>query len=790
MTVSISSSAAPRHTPFVLHRGILLAGWCGILVFCLFFYDALLLNSLHKQVKENAISTAAMAAGNLSTKISTGVRLGKKLSTFRGLDSLVAATSATFPENMGVAVVRPDGTNVYATGDAPGPLTDGERRERGIVVAEHGQALEVAAPIRNREGDLAGYSVVRVPTALLDQSVKKLGVEQAKEQLIIGAAALAALLALLNLIPLTDAEGVIRKKRLYALCLGSFFVVMAANAFFAVDAYRAQYAESAQTNARRVATLAGRDLNRLLLVGVSIGQMDNVEHYLRALSHTLNGAVLLEIRNDHRSRTAGSHPAGTPVVEGMGSVIPLHAGGNGSSGLALWSLQVDVVREPYHDALVSTALDLLTLVVASLIFMVEMFLLFFQLLDARRRGATLRTLDHAQRSGLLRPLMFFFIMAMDMSISFIPLRMADLLTGASPISRDVLMGLPVSAEMGMTGLSVLLAGVWMKRRGIVPPMRAGMVLMTLGYMGSMLSATPLQFILARATVGLGYGQCILAAQAYTVKDGKLADMFAGVYAGSLCGSALGAMLAERMGYSPVFMVSAVIFACLIALPALLLSETKTKSAPVPTQGRLSLAQARRLLGNRLFLGLVFLSLVPSALLSVGFLNYFLPVYLHSADVSQSNIGRVFMLYCLIIIYGGPWLGALVHKTPRKALMIFWGGLAGALAMLTFTVLPPFAASLTGAVLLATATCFNVPAQSAYLLQLDIAQAIGVDQTMGLLNAMTRIGQVLGPLCAGALIATVGVNVGALWAGLAYVGINALFLALAQKSLISARSPRA
>lgn len=787
MTIPISPSVAPRHPPFVLHRGILLAGWCGILVFCLFFYDALLLNSLHKQVRESAISTAAMAAGNLSAKISTGVRLGKKLTTFRGLDSLVESTSATFPENTGVAVVRPDGTSVYATGDEPGPLTGGERRKRGIVVAEHGLALEVAAPIHNREGDLAGYSVVRVPTALLDQSVKKLGGEQAKEQLIIGSLAAAALLALLNLIPLADAEGVIRKKRLYALCLGSFFVVMAANAFFTVDSYRAQYAESVQTNARRVAALTGRDLNRLLLVGVSIGQLDNVEHYLRALSDRLNGAVLLEIRNAHRHRTAGSHPAGTAVAEGMGSVIPLHVGGD-PDGRALWSLHVEVVREPYRDALFSTALDLLTLVVASLIFMVEMFLLFFQLLDARRRGATPRTLNHVQRSGLLRPLMFFFIMAMDMSISFIPLRMADLLTGASPLSRDVLMGLPVSAEMGTTGLSVLLAGVWMKRRGIVPPMRAGMVLMTLGYMGSMLSATPLQFILARATVGLGYGQCILAAQAYTVKDGKLADMFAGVYAGSLCGSALGAMLAERMGYSPVFMVSAVIFACLIALPALLLSEAKSESAPTPARERLSLAQARCLLGNRLFLGLVFLSLVPSALLSVGFLNYFLPVYLHSADVSQSNIGRVFMLYCLIIIYGGPWLGALVHKTPRKALMIFWGGLAGALAMLSFTVLPPFAASLSGAVLLAAATCFNVPAQSAYLLQLDIAQAIGVDQTMGLLNAMTRIGQVLGPLCAGALIATVGVDVGALWAGLAYIGINALFLALAQKSLFPARSP--
>lgn len=51
-----------------------------------------------------------------------------------------------------------------------------------------------------------------------------------------------------------------------------------------------------------------------------------------------------------------------------------------------------------------------------------------------------------------------------MSISFIPLRMAELVPAGS-LSRDMLLGLPISAEMGMTGLSVLLAGAWIKRSG-------------------------------------------------------------------------------------------------------------------------------------------------------------------------------------------------------------------------------------------------------------------------------------------------------------------------------------
>ena len=133
----------------------------------------------------------------------------------------------------------------------------------------------------------------------------------------------------------------------------------------------------------------------------------------------------------------------------------------------------------------------------------------------------------------------------DMTISFIPLRMAELTT-TSILPRDVLLGLPISAEMGMTGLSVLIAGTWMKRKGARPPLMTGIICMALGYLASMLAWTPWLFIAARALVGLGYGLSLLTAQAYTVRDGKLADMFAGVYAGS-SSQCPGAMLTRTSG---------------------------------------------------------------------------------------------------------------------------------------------------------------------------------------------------------------------------------------------------
>ena len=180
-----------------------------------------------------------------------------------------------------------------------------------------------------------------------------------------------------------------------------------------------------------------------------------------------------------------------------------------------------------------------------------------------------------------------------------------------------------------------------------------------------------------------------------------------------------------------------------------------------------------------FLAFVLLSLVPSAMLCVGFLNYFLPVYLKSASTAQSDIGRIYMLNCLLVIYSGPPLSRLVMKTRSKAGMVCAAGIISALSLLVLAVLPPLPATLLGAVLVGLATGLNIPAQSEYLLRLDIARAIGVDQSMSLLDALQRVGQVLGPLCAGAALLAMGVDEAARLIGAGFILISLAFLVLAR-----------
>ena len=322
-----------------------------------------------------------------------------------------------------------------------------------------------------------------------------------------------------------------------------------------------------------------------------------------------------------------------------------------------WKLRATLTRGPWLERLIANGLDILTLVAISLIFMVEMFLLLSRSLEARLQGTTQ---SHAHRSALFRPLMFVFILAMDMTISFIPLRMA-----------------------------------------------------------------------------------------------------------------------ERLGYGPVFAISAVILACLALVPLRLLrgqekQENVREEAPA---ARLTLPQIRRLLADRHFLAFILLALLPSTLLCVGFLNYFLPVFLKQADVAQSNIGRIYMLNCLIVIYSGPLFARLVGNSLHKGPLLFWAGILSALSVACFCFLPPLPASVAGSILLGLATGLNIPAQSEFLLELDIARAIGVDQAMSLLDALQRVGQVIGPVCVGAVMAIMSVDDAARWAGIILVAISLLFLLL-------------
>jgi hypothetical protein len=116
---------------------------------------------------------------------------------------------------------------------------------------------------------------------------------------------------------------------------------------------------------------------------------------------------------------------------------------------------------------------------------------------------------------------------------------------------------------------------------------------------------------------------------------------------------MGGVLADRLGQDSVFLVSAglvVISGLLIhrLLPDFKLSQTATGHSPQ--------ARSRSIwtpLCSFHFSALLFGITIPAGVLSQAFISYLVALYLHDLGASTADIGRILMVYFLMITLMGP-----------------------------------------------------------------------------------------------------------------------------------------
>ena len=118
-------------------------------------------------------------------------------------------------------------------------------------------------------------------------------------------------------------------------------------------------------------------------------------------------------------------------------------------------------------------------------------------------------------------------------------------------------------------------------------------------------------------------------------------LVAGIYAGSLCGTAMGAILADRLGYAPVFLVAVGLAlasglftaGCIpraLQAPAQVSGQASGQASGPEAGRRMGSISPRSLLAflaDRDMLALLGLASIPFSIALVGFMFYFSPLYL-------------------------------------------------------------------------------------------------------------------------------------------------------------------
>ncbi|MFA5904645.1 MAG: MFS transporter [Desulfobacula sp.] len=822
-----------------------------MLILSLGFNALLTSVSLEKLYMEAIVSKYNVIGKDLQRNLENALRFGKTLEKFVGMEKLLKETQKNLMpkiENKGtppvdednrkaalekdiiVSISKPDGQIVYSTDEQltgkkipeiallndPGEGT-GKKTSETITYVKYENYYIHSLPIRE------GMNKKWIATAVIffnEKQIKNLlhsvllkNIKTISIIILFGASLLIFLFKLI--IPNTPDVETIPKFKISVVLFSVIALSQLVFTGFNTHAYKNYYLEISMEKNRVLSSLLREDIEYLLDKGISIDRllkMDTLLGEVIAASPEIDSIMVSDREknllyladktgmtdfvkhNDKEKRQQESKKASTlsdPTYHLSLELIKNRTPEKSDSADSVdyeGFLSTNISKDFLFTKLKDIALDSITVLAISIFFLVELLILELQLIEKQLTVST-----HTPK-GInylaIRPVAFIFIFGIDICISFLPLHMENLYNPDLPIfglSKDIVMGLPISMQMFFTSISLLISGAWCDKRGWHEPFLVGLFLSGSAFIYAWIAPTAIHFIFSLGLVGMGYGLSLMASQgfiiAHTMPDNKtqgMAQLFAGVYAGSICGGAAGAMLADRIGYQPVFLIGGVILFFLVLYTVFIMRDTFQKPvfmSTAQTQQPFKFIYIVQFLFNRRILMLILFNGLPWYIMLIGFLNYYSPIYLKSIGTSQSNIGRIFMLYGICLMYIAPIISRHIGNSKSKKFYLAIGSFFGSLCIASFYFLKPvsgIAAITLSIFLLGISACF-IPVRNTYILDFEITQKLGGGKAMGILNSVLRLGQVFGPILFGWLFFTMGSDHGIAFAGIISLVMTLIFV---------------
>lgn len=363
----------------------------------------------------------------------------------------------------------------------------------------------------------------------------------------------------------------------------------------------------------------------------------------------------------------------------------------------------------------------------------------------------------------MRAALFLFMLAEELSRSFLPLYTRELYTPVPGLSETLMMGLPIGLFMALVAVFTPFAGAWADRFGSRRTLLLGTLPAVAGFAGTALAGSMAELLLWRSACALGYAVMFIGAQGFIARHTPagqrargMAQFVAAVVVAGLCGAPLGGILADLLGYRATFAASALLALAASFAAATLLPADRGERGRAR---RFRLGDVGGLLANQRFVALLLFSSVPTKLMLTGYLFYLVPVSLHAAGETPAGIGRLMMTYGLIIVLLGPWVSRLADRTGRHALFAGIGGLVGGAGALAILQDPGVPGILAGIAALGVAHALNNATQLALVPEICRAECarMGESSVFGVYRLLERGGSVAGPLLAAAVADRFGIQ---------------------------------
>jgi MFS family permease len=294
----------------------------------------------------------------------------------------------------------------------------------------------------------------------------------------------------------------------------------------------------------------------------------------------------------------------------------------------------------------------------------------------------------------LRLPLFLFTAADELPLAFFPLytRAADNpLTWLDP---GVVISLPLAGYLIAIVFGSPFTRPLATKLGYRKLLLLALVPTLLAHLGLYFATTTPEIILYRTLAGLGYAIVTLACQDYVLdatspeeRSRTLATFTGAAYSGIFAGTALGGVLADRLGQSEVFIVSAALVFLSAILIHRLLPRISAVSPAVSSHRSTLFPPIWKPLTNRRFFALVMGVAVPSNIVQQAFISFLVALQLNELGASAADTGRILMVYFIAIVFVGPLPSLLMRRGVRPSWVVLAGAMISAIS-LSLTLLAP------------------------------------------------------------------------------------------------------
>jgi len=359
----------------------------------------------------------------------------------------------------------------------------------------------------------------------------------------------------------------------------------------------------------------------------------------------------------------------------------------------------------------------------------------------------------------IRAPLFAFILAEEMTRSYLPSYVNQLLVAIPGVSPQVVIGLPIMIFMLIVALGQPYLGSWSERVGRRRAMLIGASIATVGFAATSLAFNLYDLLLWRSLGGLGYAMVFVAAQGYvldrtghTNRAQGFALFIGAIMVATVCGPSIGGILADNIGFRASFAVSAVM-AMLSILAIARLPATEPRSPAARPSRAPRMREVMALLFNKRFMTLTGLAAMPAKVILTGVCFYLVPLYIVSIGNTSAMAGRMLMVYAVMMVMIVPLSATLSDNSMRRDRYVSIGLIISGLSGMLLLVSDSFLVLFGVVFLLGLGQALSIAAQSALVSEHchEEIRIYGHDAVYGVYRLLERLGNAMGPLIASLLV---------------------------------------